>query len=252
MRSSWKRQNSAPAGAGAKKQKIESVILKATTMTDKTIKFIIDLINSGQSSDLIFTRPLTQQVLIGRVWVKNDKGDICTDSGYNMFFIQNKRKVTVAAVVDMGRQDLHVFVHPKHRKRGHLVKALRSVILPFLFEQGREEQRITFQTVEAMRHAENVGFHITSDDSAVITPECIPKTHVPCLGTIVPTDSQIERIKIRIKMAVDHLRMARDDFESAFGEDDTWEGLDYLAREVAKEEWNVGDHWQDFKKSKGN
>jgi hypothetical protein len=102
------------------KKEIEKAAQKTTPMTDETIQFIIDLINSGQASDLIFMRPLSQHVLFGRVWVNNDKGDICTDSGYSMFFIQNSRKVIVAAVVDLGRQDLHVFVHPKQRKQGHL------------------------------------------------------------------------------------------------------------------------------------
>ena len=129
--------------------------------------------------------------------------------------------------------------------------ALRSVVLPYLFAQGREEQNITFQTEQAMRHAEKVGFSITSDDSAVIRPEDIPSMPAPSLGTIAPSDSQIKRIKKRITMAADLLRMARDDFESAFGEDDTWEGLDYLARDVANEEWRVRDLWEDIKRDGG-
>lgn len=220
-------------------------------MTDKTIRFIIDLINGNLASEIIFLRPLSNFVLFGRVWVSNDQGHMCTDRGYSMFFILNRRKVIVGAVVDMGRQDLHVFVHPNHRKRGYLVNALRSVILPYLFAQGREEQRITFQTEQARRHAEMVGFRITSDDSAVIAPEDIPSMTIPSLGTIAPSDLQIKRIKKRIRMAADFLRMARDDFESAFGEDDIWEGLDYLASDVANEEWKVRDLWEDIKRDGG-
>lgn len=219
-------------------------------MTDKTVQFIIDLINSGQASDLIFLRPLSESVLVGRVWIKNDKGDICTGSGYCMFFIQNEQKVIVAAVVDMGSQDLHVFVHPVHRKRGHLANALRSVILPYLFAEDRKEQRITFETDHAMRHAEKVGFHLSTDEAAVIRQEDLPTTVAPCLGTLAPSEPQIERIKKRITMAADLLRMARDDFETAFGEDDIWEGLDYFAREVANEAWTVRDLWQDLQRGK--
>lgn len=102
-------------------------------MTNETIAYIIYLINSGKASDVVFLRPLSSMVFLGRVWVNNDKGDLCKDRGYKIFFIRNKAGTVVGAVVDMGSQDLHVYIEPEHRKKGHLSKALTSVILPYLF-----------------------------------------------------------------------------------------------------------------------
>lgn len=220
-------------------------------MTNETIAYIIDLINAGKASDVVFLRPLAPKVLFGHVWIKNEKGDIYTGNGWKMFFIRNKVDTVVAAVVDMGPDDLHVYVLPRYRKKGHLVKALTSVILPYLFATDRKEQRITFQAENALRHAQQVGFHPLSDTTAVITPASLSSNSIPHLGTISPSESQIQRIKGRINLAADLLRMARDDFESAFGEDEVWEGIDYLAREVANEAWTVRDLWQDLKKMKG-
>jgi hypothetical protein len=221
-------------------------------MTNETIAYIINLINEGKAFDVVFLRPLTAKVFLGRVWIKNDKGDVYTDNGQTMYFIYNKINTVVAAVVDMGPQDLHVYVQPKYRKKGHLVKALTSVILPHLFATDRKEQRITFESEAASRHAQGVGFRLSSDATAVIAPADIASRSIPQLGTASASKSQIERIKQRIGMAAGLLRMARDDFETAYGDNDVWDGLDYFAREVANEAWTVHDFWQDLEKSKLN
>jgi hypothetical protein len=105
-------------------------------MTDETISYIIDLINKGEPQDLIFLRPLTSIVLFGIVWVNNSDEEVCKDSGYNMFFIKNENQTIVAGVLDMGEQDLHVFVKPEHRGNGYLVNALKDDILPYLFSMS--------------------------------------------------------------------------------------------------------------------
>jgi len=218
-------------------------------MTNETIEYIIDLINKGEASELIFLRPLSPNVLMGLVWVNGVKGDVYKDGGVNMFFIQNKERIIVAAVTDMGEQDLHVFVHPVHRGNGHLVNALKEVILPYLFSEGRKEQQITFETEQARHHAELVGFSIRSEASAVITPEDIPSLLALSPGTIPPSENQKERIKQRIRMAADLLRMARDDVQTSFGENEVWENLDYVVSDVANEAWSVHDLWQDYEEA---
>jgi hypothetical protein len=217
-------------------------------MTDEALSYIIDILNKDRTPDLIFLRPLAQNIFIGKVWVNNATGEVAKGGGYTIFFVQNRAKTFVAAVIDMGRQDLHVFVKPRHRKKGHLVKALRSVILPYLFATGRDEQRITFKTQEATHHAAVVGFRLLSDTTAVIAPADIPELPAPSPGTIPPCERQIERIKQRLETAADLLRMARDEVEATLGEDEA-ENLNYYAERVAEEERTISDLWQDLKAS---
>jgi len=132
-------------------------------MTDKTIAFIIDLINKGEAHELVFLRPLSTTVLISKTWISSENVAVCKNDAYDMFFVKNEKNLVVAAVLDMGRQDLHVYVKPEYRRNGFLVNALKEVILPYLFSTGRQEQHITFENPQAKHHAELVGFHFLSD-----------------------------------------------------------------------------------------
>ena len=136
-----------------------------------------------------------------------------------------------------------------NRTHCYLVKALRAVILPYLFATGREEQGIIFKTEQAKHHATLVGFRVLSGESAVITPEDIPSMPVVVPITTHPTENQKERIKQRLRMASDFIRIARDDFETAFGDGLFWKDLDYFAREVDNEAFNVHDLWKDHKEA---
>jgi len=74
----------------------------------------------------------------------------------------------------------------------------------------------------------------------------IPELHP---DTIHPTEKQKERIIQRISSASDLLKMARDDIQTAFGENDIWEELDNLAGDLGREAWNVHDLWQDHEEA---
>jgi hypothetical protein len=63
---------------------------------------------------------------------------------YRFFFVKNETKRYVAAVLDM-YHDLHWYVVPEYRKNGYLTTALRESILPYLFYDEREVQRITIE-----------------------------------------------------------------------------------------------------------
>lgn len=216
-------------------------------MTDETISYIIDLINNDVSHErCIFLRPLSDKVLVGIVWVSKSNGELYKNDGVDMFFIKNEEKQVVSAVLDMGEQDLHVFVKPECRGNGHLAIALKETILPYLFSMGRERQNITFQSNKARRHAALVGFQLTSDSSAVIYPKDLPQIPTISPGTTSPSEIQKERIKQRIRMASDLLKIARDDLQTSFGENDEWEELDTMSRDVANSAWSVHDLWQDY------
>ena len=114
-------------------------------MTEKEIRKYIYRLNNGKATESIFTRQIGKNVDVAKVWTEQPK---ITDSivgnfgSYRFFFIKNEINKYVGAVLDM-YQDLHWYIIPKSRKQGYLTKALKESILPYLFYDERERQRIT-------------------------------------------------------------------------------------------------------------
>lgn len=211
-------------------------------MTNETIERIIDSLNQPEAPDLIFLRSLTDKVFIGRVWPKLPNGDAFYENSCTMFFVRNRRKTFVAALLDMGKEDLHSFVKAKHRGKGYLADALRSVILPFLFASGRKEQHITFRTEQARHHAQIVGFRLLTDNAAVITPDDLPALSSYSPKLLPSSDVQMTRIEKRIWQAAAFLRIARDDIQTAFGDDEA-SALNSVANEAEELGSRIHDLW---------
>jgi len=116
-------------------------------MTEREIRKYIDRLNNGKASESIFTRPISKTVEVAKVWPEQPK---MTDSiignfgSYRFFFIKNESDKYIGAVLDM-YQDLHWYIVPKSRKQGYLTTALKESILPYLFYDEREVQRITIE-----------------------------------------------------------------------------------------------------------
>ena len=217
-------------------------------MTDETIEKLIDSLNHSEAPDLIFLRPLTDKVFIGRVWTKRPDGSVCNEDSYTMFFIRNQRKTFVAAILDMGKKDLHVFVKLKHREKGYLADALRNVVLPFLFASDRKEQQITFRTEQAKHHAQIVGFKFLTDSAGVITPDDLPMLSASSPKVVPLSGKQVERIKQRIREAAALLRIVRDEVQTAFGDDEASK-LHSAAADAEDLAFDIGDLWDDKKSS---
>lgn len=114
-------------------------------MTEKEIRKYIDRLNNGKASESIFTRQISKTVDVAKVWAVQPKmtdSIIGNFSSYRFFFIRNEINEYVGAVLDM-YQDLHWYIIPKNRKQGYLTNALKGSILPYLFYDERESQRIT-------------------------------------------------------------------------------------------------------------
>ncbi|WP_341902857.1 hypothetical protein [Fluviicola taffensis] len=116
-------------------------------MTEREIRKYIDRLNNGKASESIFTRQISENVDVAKVWKKQPKmtDDIIGNfSSYRFFFIKNEFSKYVGAVLDM-EDDLHWYVNPKSRKKGYLTTALKESILPYLFYDERKSQRITIE-----------------------------------------------------------------------------------------------------------
>lgn len=109
-------------------------------MTSQELRVCIDRMNRNGGKDSIFPRRISSNVWVARVWSTSRR----PSKGYEgiIFFVTDDQGEYVAAIQDR-ESDLHWYVVPIHRGKGHLTKALQEAILPYLFENGREIQRIT-------------------------------------------------------------------------------------------------------------
>ncbi|GGK18940.1 hypothetical protein GCM10007962_11400 [Yeosuana aromativorans] len=116
-------------------------------MTEKDIRKHIDHLNKGTADESIFTRQISANVDVAKVWTEQPKpsNNIIGNFGsYRFFFIKDASNKYIGVVLDMYR-DLHWYIMPKYRKKGYLTKALQESVLPYIFYDDRETQRITIK-----------------------------------------------------------------------------------------------------------
>ncbi len=108
-------------------------------MTPATIQKIIRRANNPIGDELIQTLPISITVSFAKVWTGKQWNNPAAFGlePFHFYLIKNKESEYVAAILDM-TSDLQWYVTPKHRKKGHLTKALNEVILPYILK-NREE-----------------------------------------------------------------------------------------------------------------
>jgi hypothetical protein len=114
--------------------------IKMSDMKSQELRTYINRLNNQNAQDSIFRRKIGPNVEVAKVW----SGPRSRYPGFVgvFFFITNTDGEYVAAVYDM-QDDLHWYVVPKHRKKGHLTQSLKQSILPYLFDAGRTSQKIS-------------------------------------------------------------------------------------------------------------
>lgn len=132
-------------------------------MTDKYIIQLINKLNRNPNHKDCLKVGIGKNVELAHIWYKEGFSD--SHIPYTYFLIKDNYKY-IGAVLDM-TNDLHWVIHPKHRKKGHLSKALKQVILPYILEEmSRIEQKISIKRYEigeinyqnSLKVALNVGF----------------------------------------------------------------------------------------------
>lgn len=137
-------------------------------MTESKIHEYIDALNNNQSRESVFIRRISNSVDVAKVWMKQPeiKDEIVGNfHSERCFFIRNQQNIYIGAVWDMAT-DLHWYVVPGYRKQGYLTRSLKESILPYLFVEGREIQRITIEKnsigeknyLNSKKVATNLGF----------------------------------------------------------------------------------------------
>lgn len=141
-------------------------------MTDKYIIQLINKLNRFPNFKDCVKVYIGGNIELAHIWEKENFSNSYIP--YTYFLIKDDNKY-IGAVLDM-THDLHWVVLPKHRKKGHLSKALKQVILPYLLEEtDRLEQKISINRNQigesnyqnSLRVALNIGFKQIDEENLV-------------------------------------------------------------------------------------
>jgi hypothetical protein len=141
-------------------------------LTDKYIIQLINNLNRFPNHKDCVKVGIGKNIELAHIWEKEVFSD--SHKPYTYFLIKENEKY-VGAVLDMSH-DLHWVILPKHRKKGHLSKALKQVILPYLLEETvRLEQKISIKRYEigeinyqnSLKVALSVGFKQLDEENLV-------------------------------------------------------------------------------------
>ncbi|MFC4739371.1 hypothetical protein ACFO3U_05135 [Flavobacterium ponti] len=141
-------------------------------MTEEQIIQLINKLNRFPNYKECVKVGIGKNVDLAHIWYKEGFSD--SHVPYTYFLIKDGDKY-IGAVLDM-IHDLHWVVLPKHRKKGHLSKALNQVILPYLLEEtDRLEQKISIKRYQigdtnyqnSLRAALKVGFKQIDEENLV-------------------------------------------------------------------------------------
>jgi hypothetical protein len=141
-------------------------------LTDKYIIQLINKLNRFPNHKDCVKVGIGKNVELAHIWEKENFSN--SHIPYTYFLIKENEKY-VGAVLDMSH-DLHWVILPKHLKKGHLSKALKQVILPYILEElPRREQKITIKRHEigeinyqnSLKVALSVGFKQLDEENLV-------------------------------------------------------------------------------------
>lgn len=141
-------------------------------MTEKYIIQLMNKLNRFPNYKDCVKVGIGKNVELAHIWYQSGFSD--SHVPYTYFLIKDNDNY-IGAVLNM-THDLHWVILPKHRKKGHLSKALKQVILPYLLEEtDRLEQKISINRNQigeinyqnSLRVALNIGFKQIDEENLV-------------------------------------------------------------------------------------
>ena len=172
--------------------------------------------------------------------------------------IKNNENIFVAIVFDM-KIDLHWFVHPDFRGKGHLTEAMKNTILPHLF-LTRDEQRITIKELEigaanfeaSEKVAFNLGFVKSTDGEYFISSDMFVTENYIIGENVSLSSDRIDELKKYINFLSRSLWTIQTEIEMKFGETDYSDELKDLVCQIRNHTWKLEDFYWNNNESKDN
>ena len=231
-------------------------------MTSDSLQSLIEKLNKNDtSSSLIYCRPISSNVDFAKIWLDKPKltDSVTSYDGPDIFYlIKNNENIFVAIVFDMKR-DLHWFVRPDFRGKGHLTEAMKNTILPHLF-LTRDEQRITIKELEiglanfeaSEKVAFNLGFVKSTDGEYFISSDMFVTENYIIGENVSLSLDRIDELKKYINFLSRSLWTIQTEIEMKFGETDYSDELKDLVYQIRKHTWKLEDFYWNNNESKDN
>lgn len=230
-------------------------------MTDKYLKSLIDKLNRKKTDGSVFLRPLSERVDLAKVITKVRRlptKDISPLKFESFYFIKNDDGCYVASVYPMGDHDIHWFVLHKHRKKGHLTRAMREIILAHLFQE-HDELRITINenmigrinSIASEKVAMNLGFTKVTDSyygSEYILDYKEPEEIIDLSGRNTGiTKERLKELQNLIHSNLNSLLTIQTEIDMKIGSNLCTEELEYFIGEIRKHPNAIEDIWWERK-----
>lgn len=190
-------------------------------MTNDGLEHYIKMYNSGNWDAPVSRYRLGSNVVLARVWSNYPSGAVVNEDSYKFYFIENGTEC-VAIVFEMGKDDLHWLVVESMRKKGYLHNALKETVFPFIFSDGRTEQRASADSEDNISYLLRQGFEerIDNGETAYYLSSDKVKPFDKTLVQRTPlSDDEFMKISQQLFKLAGELRIIRDQVECAYGDD---------------------------------
>lgn len=187
-------------------------------MSEETLKRLIHAFNRKKLPKWSTIRVLDATVELAYVWRAARMGLDSPSRPDTVYFVLSEGRA-VGAVYEMGDTDLHWYMLKSHRGKGHLARALAEIILPHVFADGRESQRVTVETTENAGYVQKRGFKKVDEGVFEMQKSAVASARVP-LGKNVPlTPKEVEEMKSRLHEARRLIMSVHSALLSRYGKD---------------------------------
>ncbi len=202
------------------------------SMSDKSIKAIIDRLNNGDNEN-IFLQKLSRYVEYGIVWHKVKqinpfKGKYYREKREKFYFIKNDSAFYVGAVLGMYEFDelnnLHAYILKQHRKQGHLFRAMSKIILPHLFQNVKkiritiDEDRLGEKKYEnSKQSASSLGFKSTDGFEFILSKSEIQITNEIKVEMNKMTRHRVKELQEKMETLANAIARIDDEFKMTLG-----------------------------------
>lgn len=218
-------------------------------MSNNELHGLIQALNN-KTTVRLFLRPISKEVDWAIYFMQGpEAGKRCPrEFNPHFYFIKETSGQYIGAVQDPGTSDLHWFIDPKFRKKGHLTSAMKTAIFPHIKSiLGRDVQKISinkklpdFESSEKV--ALTLGFKKISEDSQSFIYELLLDDYRSddCTGIDVPLHvDRKKEIYNTIGSITATLDLLSAEIKMSEGWTDEVDEIDHIAELTDKLYWNL-------------